>query len=299
MARSRIFRGFLATAQSVLKANGYYSVICRRRFLGISVLHSYASDCRLFPQPVLFSTSSLESKPLDGKNACSGIAMDEVKSILRLLNVEAVKKRLEEDGKEFISLQEFLGVCRSMGVSDSDEEATNFAKSLDAAGVVLIFRNRVYLHPHKVAENVMKAFPLALTPEDDPRRQELERLQREKEEIDKIAHRHVRVILWTGLCFLSLQTGIFFRLTFWELSWDVMEPVAFFGTTGGLLLGYMYFLFTSRDPTYQDLMTRLYHSKQRKLYKKRKFDVDKFLELQKVCTCSLDYKRGEQAIIGK
>ncbi|KAH9308995.1 hypothetical protein KI387_036906, partial [Taxus chinensis] len=242
MAGSRIFRGILATAQGVFRANEGCSGLCRRRVLGFTVLPTLQSHIRLLPPPVLFSVSP-ECKPPERNetsngSGCGSIALDEVKRILRLANVEALKKRLEADGNEFITHQELLKMCLTMGVAHSDEEATGFAKILDAAGVVLIFRDKVYLHPDKVAELVMNAVPLALAPEDDPRKQEMERLQKEKDGIDKIAHRHVRIVLWTGLGSLSSITALCFRLTFWELSWDVMEPIAFFATTGGLIVGY-------------------------------------------------------------
>lgn len=135
---------------------------------------------------------------------------------------------------------------------------------------------------------VRRAVPLALTSEDDPMRGELKSLQEKKEEIDSLAHKQVRRILWSGLGLAILQVGLFFRLTFWEFSWDVMEPIAFFTTTIGIVIGYAYFLFTRRDPTYQDLMKRLFLSRQRKLFKRQNFDVDRFLELQKRCKSPLD-----------
>ena len=140
----------------------------------------------------------------------------------------------------------------------------------------------------QVVELVRRAVPLALTSEDDPRKDELKNLQEKKEEIDMLAHKQVRRILWTGLGLAVVQVGLFFRLTFWEFSWDVMEPIAFFTTATGIVIGYAYFLFTSRDPTYQDLMKRLYLSRQRKLIKKTNFDVDRFMELQKKCKSPLD-----------
>lgn len=139
-----------------------------------------------------------------------------------------------------------------------------------------------------MVELVKRAMPLALTHEDDPVRIELKTLQERKEDIDILAHKQVRRILWCGLGLGLLQVGLFFRLTFWEFSWDVMEPIGFFATTTGLIIGYAYFLFTSRDPTYQDLMKRLFLSRQRKLFKKHKFDVERFRELQKKCRTPLD-----------
>lgn len=135
---------------------------------------------------------------------------------------------------------------------------------------------------------VRRALSLTLTSEDDPGMDELKRLQDKKEEIDRLAHKQVRCILWSGLGLAVIQVGLFFRLTFWEFSWDIMEPVTYFTTTTGIVLGYAYFMFTSRDPTYQDLMESVLLSRQRKLIKKHTFDVKRLMELQKECRCLVD-----------
>ncbi|KNA09618.1 hypothetical protein SOVF_152080 [Spinacia oleracea] len=216
---------------------------------------------------------------------------------MRLVNVEALKNKLGEQGKEVIGYSELLKTCESMGVVRSVDEAAAFAKVLDDAGVVLLFRDKVYLHPDKVVELVRSSVPLALTPEDDPRRAELQRLQERKEEIDRQAHRQVRLILWSGLGVAVMQVGLFFRLTFWEFSWDVMEPIAFFTTATGLVIGYGYFMITSKDPTYQDLMKTLFLSRQRKLFKKYQFDVDRFKELKGRCKNLLDEKQINNLVL--
>ena len=41
-----------------------------------------------------------------------------------------------------------------------------------------------------------------------------------------------------------LQLFGFAYLTWWELSWDVMEPVAYFVSLTYSLIAYMYFLYT-------------------------------------------------------
>ncbi|KAF9591807.1 hypothetical protein IFM89_007362 [Coptis chinensis] len=246
-----------------------------------------------FRPPSFFSTSQ-ES------NGREEISFSEAKRLMRLVNVEALKKKLGMEGDEFIGYSDLLKACESMGVARSHDEATAFARVLDEAGVILLFRDKVYLHPDKVVDLVRKAVPLALTPDDDPRKDELKMLQQKKEELDTLAHKQVRRILWAGLGFSIVQVGLFFRLTFWEFSWDVMEPIAFFATTTGLVVGYAYFLFTSRDPTYQDLMKRLFLSRQRKLFKAQNFDFDRLKELQKHCKSPLDAtlypKRIEDAI---
>ncbi|KAK1398033.1 Calcium uniporter protein [Heracleum sosnowskyi] len=216
------------------------------------------------------------------------ITASEARKLMRLVDVEALKMKLGAEGKEVISYKSLIEACQSYGVAKSNEEAAVFARVLDDAGVVLLFRDKVYLHPDKVVDLVRKAMPLALLPDDDPRMDELKKLQERKAELDVMAHKQVRNILWGGLGFSLLQVGLFFRLTFWEFSWDVMEPIAFFTTTTGVVIGYAYFLFTSRDPTYQDLMKRLFLRRQKKLIQKHSFDIARFMELQKQCKSSLD-----------
>ncbi|XP_019177795.1 PREDICTED: calcium uniporter protein 5, mitochondrial-like [Ipomoea nil] len=221
----------------------------------------------------------------DGKG--KGISAEEAKRLLRLVNVEALKNELGMENKEVIVYSELLRACETMGVAKSRDEAVAFSRVLDEAGVILLFRDKVYLHPDKVVDLVRKAVPIALLPEDDPSTDELKTLQERKEEIDRLAHRQVRRILWAGLGAAVLQVGLFFRLTFWEFSWDVMEPIAFFTTTSGIVIGYAYFLFTSRDPTYQDILKRLFLSRRRKLIMKKNFDTKRFVELQKKCKLPL------------
>ncbi|TYI12615.1 hypothetical protein ES332_A08G000800v1 [Gossypium tomentosum] len=241
---------------------------------------------------IRFSSSSCDANATsDSKKAGAGVdsvTFGEAKKLMRLVNVESLKTKLGMEGKEVIGYSELLKACESMGIARSLDEAIAFARVLDEAGVVLLFRDKVYLHPDKVVDLIRRAVPLALTPEDDPIRDELKRLQEKKEEIDVLAHKQVRRILWSGLGLAMVQVGLFFRLTFWEFSWDVMEPIAFFTTATGIVMGYAYFLLTSRDPTYQDLMKRLFLSRQRKLFKKHKFDVDRLKKLQNKCKTSLD-----------
>ncbi|KAK7300587.1 hypothetical protein RJT34_11434 [Clitoria ternatea] len=244
-------------------------------------------------------SSSLVSSPANGggnSSSCGNggvtngnnekedtVSFSEAKRLLKLVNVESLKMRLGQDEKEVIPYCELLEACENMGVARNLDEATRFAKVLDEAGVILLFRDKVYLHPDKVVDLVKRAVPLELTAENDPMSEELKGLIEKKGELDVLAHKQVRRILWSGLGFALLTVGVFFRLTFWEFSWDVMEPITFFTTSTGLVLGYAYFLFTSRDPTYQDFMKRLFLSRQRKLHKRYNFNVDRFKQLQ--CKC--------------
>ncbi|CAL4897119.1 unnamed protein product [Urochloa decumbens] len=261
------------------------SRLLRRRSLPLSRSPSTAaSSYALLLHARPFSPSPPRPAPAEEAE----VTPAEARRLVRLVGVEALKRRLRDGRDEVVGYGELLDACVDAGAARTHAEAEALARAMDDAGVVLLFRDKAYLHPEKVVDLVRRAVPLALGPENDPRKEEFNQLQQKKEEIDKLAHKQVRRILWSGLGFFMCQVGLFFRLTFWEFSWDVMEPIAFFTTASGLLVGYAYFLITSRDPTYQDFMERLFLSRQRKLCATQKFDMERYLELQKHCRCPLE-----------
>ena len=56
-----------------------------------------------------------------------------------------------------------------------------------------------------------------------------------------------------GICGMTVIWGMLARLTWWEYSWDVMEPCTFFVTYGGAILCYSYYLGTKTNPDYDDV----------------------------------------------
>ena len=69
--------------------------------------------------------------------------------------------------------------------------------------------------------------------------------------------RRTRRLLWTGLAFLMVQWGMLARLTFWELSWDVIEPITYFLGSGTTILFYCYFMATREEFAYNKGVSRL------------------------------------------
>lgn len=102
---------------------------------------------------IRFSSSSCDANATsDSKKAGAGVdsvTFGEAKKLMRLVNVESLKTKLEIEGKEVIGYSELLKACESMGIARSLDEAIAFARVLDEAGVVLLFRDKVYLHPDK------------------------------------------------------------------------------------------------------------------------------------------------------
>ncbi|KAM0931816.1 hypothetical protein ACQ4PT_000101 [Festuca glaucescens] len=211
----------------------------------------------------------------------------EAQRMVRLVGVELLKRRLRDSPDEVVGHGEFLDACVEAGAARTRGQAEELARAMDQSGSVVLFRGKVYLHPEKVVDLVRSVVPPVLEIENDVRKEEFELLKKKKDEIDRQAHKQVKRILWSGLLFLQTTLGLTFRFTFWEFSWDVIAPVAFFVTSSDLFVGYAYFLVTLRKLSYRSYMERLFETRRRKLYDKEGFDMEKYLEMEKQIKCPL------------
>ena len=112
------------------------------------------------------------------------------------------------------------------------------------------------------------------------RREELDAMESEKAAIDAAAAAQVRRELWCGLGLVAAQTLGFMRLTFWELSWDVMEPVCFYVTSLYFMSGYAFFMRTDTEPSFEGFFRSRFASRQRRLMRARGFDVARYNALR-------------------
>ena len=77
-------------------------------------------------------------------------------------------------------------------------------------------------------------------------REEVGPLEEKRELVAQRAGKKAGVLTWAGLGLMSVQFGILARLTWWEYSWDIMEPVTYFVTYGTAMLAYAYFVLTKQ-----------------------------------------------------
>ncbi|XP_058801653.1 calcium uniporter protein, mitochondrial [Phymastichus coffea] len=89
-------------------------------------------------------------------------------------------------------------------------------------------------------------------------RTELEPLEQELNEIKLSAQRRSQLATWGVLVFMSIQFGCLARLTWWEYSWDIMEPVTYFVTYATAMGCYIYFLMTRQEYLLPDVFNREY-----------------------------------------
>ncbi|KAI3760884.1 hypothetical protein L1987_51285 [Smallanthus sonchifolius] len=199
----------------------------------------------------------------------------DAKKILRASQMETLKLKLRCSRKNHVSYDEFIQIC--VDECSNKDQGVDLAKVLDNSGSVIVLGNVVFLKP----EQVVKAINELMTGGDDFPTKELKEMERWKAEIDHKASKMVQRELWGGLGYLVLQTAAFMRLTFWELSWDVMEPICFYVTSVYFMIGYAYFLRTSREPSFEAVFQSRFRAKQMKLMKMEGFDVNKYNELKK------------------
>uniref|UniRef100_A0A0N4Z304 Calcium uniporter protein n=1 Tax=Parastrongyloides trichosuri TaxID=131310 RepID=A0A0N4Z304_PARTI len=109
---------------------------------------------------------------------------------------------------------------------------------------------------------------------------ELKPLEILKKHIEEESDKHSERVIWGGFMMLGLQTGIFARLTWWEYSWDIMEPVTYFATFSTVLGSCAYYLTTRQPFEYDTIHGRIFYKHFHKLAKKYNFDYIKYNKLK-------------------
>ncbi|XP_010918499.1 calcium uniporter protein 4, mitochondrial [Elaeis guineensis] len=209
-----------------------------------------------------------------------GITVEEARKVLRASQMEAARARLRAIPMSCIPYSEFVEICCD---ASGGEQGVGIARSLDESGAVIVLKNVVFLRPELVAKAIENVIPLSLTQPNDRWWKELREMEEKKVEIDRRAVAQVRRELWCGLGFLVMQTIGFMRLTFWELSWDVMEPICFYVTSAYFMAGYFFFMRTCKDPSFEGFFDSRFATKQKRLMKVYNFDLDRFNELRRAC----------------
>ncbi|XP_051504930.1 calcium uniporter protein, mitochondrial-like isoform X1 [Myxocyprinus asiaticus] len=121
---------------------------------------------------------------------------------------------------------------------------------------------------------------------------QLRPLEKVKDELSKKAERRTTWVLWGGMAYMATQFGILARLTWWEYSWDIMEPVTYFITYGTAMAMYAYFVLTRQEYIYPDARDRQYLLFFHKGAKRTRFDIEKYNKLKDaIAEAELDLKR--------
>ncbi|CAN7120213.1 unnamed protein product [Brassica rapa subsp. narinosa] len=129
---------------------------------------------------------------------------------------------------------------------------------------------------------------------NDPRIKDLKELEAIKKAIDQKSHSLVRRELQAGLGYMILQTALFMRLTFWELTWTLWSQYVFMSHLYTSWPVTPFLLRTSKEPSFEGFYQSRFESKQRKLMEAQNFDVGRYDELKK-----LFYPKPSSAAVSK
>ncbi|KAG2548070.1 calcium uniporter protein 2, mitochondrial-like [Panicum virgatum] len=213
----------------------------------------------------------------------ASLTVEEARKVLRATQMEAARARIRASGAGAVPYAEFLRLCCDAAGPDA---GPSVARALDESGSVIVLGKTVFLRPDMVVKAIEKAIPVRETlpiAENDRAREELKAMEAQKADIDRTAASQVRRELWCGLAYLVVQTAGFMRLTFWELSWDVMEPICFYVTSMYFMAGYTFFLRTKKEPSFEGFFESRFAAKQKRLMDARGFDLRRYDELRRAC----------------
>ncbi|GMH39500.1 hypothetical protein BSKO_07398 [Bryopsis sp. KO-2023] len=197
--------------------------------------------------------------------------------------VEWAVRRVEEKRvtTKYMTTSDYMRLWSDANLSRENGE--RLAKELLHRGVVMKLGNTVFLEGENVVRAVDEGIPdcpLEVKRKLESLESELEPLEKLKKELDQVAFTRSKRLLVGGLGGMILQFVVFSRLTFWDSSWDVIEPITYFTTLGLTMGAYLYFLKTKQKFRYHNVYNTVGDMTAQKLYEKHKLDYKKYRKLK-------------------
>ncbi|KEG09835.1 putative calcium uniporter protein, mitochondrial [Trypanosoma grayi] len=183
-------------------------------------------------------------------------------------------------GRDVISRAVFDHYCRESHVADSDVAL----QLLEESGVLVSISHGVAVHlrPARLLQmyETLQGGTVDFFVEEARRRVSAAEVDEEamRSALEPALRRAAkwRRFVWGGaLCFAGLQLAVISRLTFFDLDWDIMEPVSYFIGTGTSLVFFLYFLRHGRSHTYEDYDRTVLPARVRR-YAPPDFDWEKY-----------------------
>ncbi|CAG9799708.1 unnamed protein product [Chironomus riparius] len=117
-------------------------------------------------------------------------------------------------------------------------------------------------------------------------------LEKKRFELDLKAGRKANMLSWVGLGLMSVQFGVLARLTWFEYSWDIMEPVTYFVTYGTAMAAYAYFVLTKQEYILPDVKDRQHLISLHKAAKKNGLDLEQYNDIKReIAEIEFDLRR--------
>jgi len=252
------------------------------RFASIRVLRS----SRLITSSYI-TNSSFSTNVQDG---CGKTTQSVIAKILTDNKKIQLKKSLEIDPRYRMSREEYFKTAERIGLAK--EEAANFLDHLSEATVVSLVptaKDFIFLKPQELVMNMIDVIDPEATETQQKISKLWETLQKEKEErdrlhsvkvpLDKKAERAASRWLYLGLTGMVGHFCIVARLTWWELSWDIVEPITYMVTYSTIAALLLYYCATRVEYQYESLFQRMVEKRKKKIYRRNDFNIERYNQL--------------------
>ncbi|XP_023947098.1 calcium uniporter protein, mitochondrial [Bicyclus anynana] len=268
--------GSKATPTKIDHESDEVSVTYRRGLPVITVpLPSRREKCRFTLRPVSQTVGDLlEQVKAEDRGVERAVALA-AEDRVRIAASDTVEALLENDFRLLINDTEYY-VKSPAQERLSMEEITRLS---DVRNLVNQLYEALNVREHQVRkERELRAQLEKLSAELQP-------LEEKRLSLEVETTRKTSALTWVGLGLMGVQFGVLARLTWWEYSWDIMEPVTYFVTYGTAMAAYAYFVLTKQEYILPDVKDRQHlitlHKKAKKIgldltqYNHLKDEVDK------------------------
>lgn len=211
--------------------------------------------------------------------------------LLKKEDYSAVAKKLKRDPRSAMAKAEFVEICSRYEIDEI--EAESLARNLGGTGAILYFYDEpsladtLFIKPKEVWGALHRTLDLmtpheiaAATPKDHllaTMEDEIKPMAEVKAMIEKKADASASRMMFVGLMGAVAQITLVARLTFWEFSWDIMEPVSYVLMIGQAVALHFFYQVTKSDPdSYSGLREYFRRRKFEKLAAQHQFDQDAF-----------------------
>ncbi|KAJ9529903.1 hypothetical protein QJQ45_022289, partial [Haematococcus lacustris] len=193
--------------------------------------------------------------------------------------------QLESEHKLQIPYSQFVNLAKHSGAAQTSDDCERLCQALHMSGVVLRCNNTVYLRVQEVCDLVSQLLPGGRGETQEKLAQvdaELAELDAVHAEVERRSHWLADGLLAAGFVVLVVQFFSFIWLTWWELSWDVMEPIAYIIQLFYQLVAFSYFMFMRHNfdlGPIRDFWAKRYKTKR---IKQLNFDADRYALLKRL-----------------
>lgn len=185
--------------------------------------------------------------------------------------------------RQVLSYDELLHEFHTALPYASERDAVIICDALSMSGSIIKSGDMVYLHPGEIAQTLRGLLPVdvnVLRTRLDGVEKKLKPMEDLKDGIRRKSNARTMAFNYGFFALMAAQWGIFFRLCYWELSWDIVEPLGFFANGATTMLSFAWFLRTRRDFTFEGMSDTFMSNYEKKALLAAEFDFVEYERLQ-------------------